>query len=204
MSARPSLKPELDRLSDQPIITKQRVFASPLTIGVISDTHIYPGSRRELPPECLALFRRFRCGLLIHAGDANTEHTLRVLADLAPLLAVSGNTDLWELDEPAPVEIEFTVGRFTFGLLHGNGVGTARGVVKNRFAGIVDIAIYGHSHIPKIERVENTILFNPGSATDRRWSDHFGIGLVHVDAERVFPELILYKDPRELVGVRPD
>jgi len=204
MSARPSPKPELDRLSEQPIITNQRVFDAPLTIGVISDTHIYPGSRRGLPPESLALFRRFQCGLLIHAGDASTEHTLRVLADIAPLLAVSGNTDLWELDEAAPAEIEFTVGRFTFGLLHGNGVGTARSVVKNRFAGLVDLAIYGHSHIPRIERVEDTILFNPGSATDRRWSDHFGIGLIHVDKDRILPELILYKDPRELVGVKPD
>ncbi len=203
MSARPSPKPESDLLPELPIITGQRVFDAPLTIGVISDTHIYPGSHRELPPECLALFRRFHCGLLIHAGDANTEHTLKTLAAVAPLLAVTGNNDLWDW-ESIPAEIEFTVGRFSFGLLHGNGVGTARGVVKNRFAGLVDLAIYGHSHIPKIERVENTILFNPGSATDRRWSDHFGIGLIHVETERIVPELILYKDPRELAGVKPD
>jgi hypothetical protein len=42
---------------------------------------------------------------------------------------------------------------------------------------------------------------NPGSATDRRWFDHFGVGIIHVTEERFDPELILYTDPAHLVNV---
>ena len=65
----------------------------------------------------------------------------------------------------------------------------------------VDCAVYGHSHIPMIEQVDGTILFNPGSPTDRRWGPHFGLGLIHVSAEKIDPELVLFTDPRHLDNV---
>ena len=60
--------------------------------------------------------------------------------------------------------------------------------------------MFGHSHMPLLERVDETILFNPGSATDRRWHEHFGVGLIRVD-ERIRPDLVLYQDPDHLDNV---
>jgi putative phosphoesterase len=191
-------------LSDEFSLTPQRSFAAPLTIGVISDTHIFAGGRRRLPLEITDLFRRFGCGLLLHAGDVNTPHTLAELARIAPVLAVTGNNDDAEMRRIAPRELTFEVGRFKFAMLHGDGGASARSEARKRFAGRADLVIYGHSHIPISEMVDGSVLFNPGSATDRRWQEHFGIGLISVSEERCVPEIVLFNDPRELNNVKPD
>ena len=42
----------------------------PVTIGVLSDTHIYPQGARQLPPPVLALFEGAGVDLILHlAGD---------------------------------------------------------------------------------------------------------------------------------------
>ena len=169
----------------------------PLTIGVLSDTHVYQGGRRRLPPEVLALFRRARVDAIMHAGDVNDRSLLTELAQVAPVLAVVGNNDLAELQEQLPDRIEFWAGRFSFVLIHGHQGRTARAVART-FAGKVDCVIYGHSHIPMIESESGTTLFNPGSPTDRRWQPHFGIGLIRVSEEQCRPELLLFANPAHL------
>jgi putative phosphoesterase len=184
-------------------ITFERAFAAPLTIGVLSDTHIYPGSRRTLDERIPALFRRFGCGLIVHAGDCNTIEALPPLAEIAPLLVVVGNNDIGELLELAPLELTFGVGAKTVAVLHGDGGRSARSEAKERFAGKADLVIYGHSHIPMIEQAEGSILFNPGSPTDRRWHAHFGIGIIRIGDGGIDPELILFNHPAELANVEP-
>ena len=184
-------------------LAASRAFQAPLSIGVVSDTHVLQRAGRRFPPEVIDLFRRFAVGLILHAGDVNTVSVLAALAEVAPVLAVTGNNDERVLYDLLPETVEFTVGRFRFGMVHGNGGVSARVEVRRRFAGRVDCAIYGHSHIPLIEAESGTILFNPGSATDRRWGPHFGVGLIHVSEEKIDPELVLYADPRDLANVRP-
>jgi putative phosphoesterase len=184
--------------------TPKRKFQTPLTIGVISDTHIFQGGRRRLPPEINELFQRFGCGLILHAGDVNTPHTLAKLGEVAPVLVVTGNNDDAEMHRIAPAEMTFEVGRFKVAMLHGDGGASARSEARRRFAGKADLVVYGHSHIPLIELEQGSILFNPGSATDRRWQEHFGVGLIAITDEKIAPELVLYNDPRDLKNVRPD
>ena len=183
--------------------TDRRRFSPPLTIGVVADTHVYAHGARRLPEEVPALFARVGAGLILHAGDVSTVSVLRALGRVAPVLAVTGNNDDAVLCEMLPEQIEFDVGRFRFALLHGHGGRSARWEAAGRYAGHVDLVVYGHSHIPKIEEADGTILFNPGSATDRRWHDHFGVGLIHVSAARIDPELVLFDDPRHLHNVGP-
>lgn len=178
-------------------------FPAPLTIGVLSDTHIYQSGRRQLPAEVLDLFRRARAGLLLHGGDINDRSVLTQLEEIAPVLAVVGNNDSDDLRATLPERITFGVGRFTFALIHGHQGRTARAAAR-AFAGKVDCVVYGHSHIPLIEEVAGTTLFNPGSPTDRRWRPHFGVGLVRVTAERCRPELLLFTDPSHLAGMSVD
>ncbi len=172
----------------------------PLTIGVLSDTHIYPGGRRRLPPEVPALFRRAGVNLITHAGDVNDRSLLTELAEIAPVLAVVGNNDSTELREMLPEKIELRAGRFSFVLIHGHQGRTARAAART-FVGKVDCVIYGHSHIPMIETISDTTLINPGSPTDRRWQPHFGIGLIHVSVEHCRPELLLFADPSHLTTI---
>ncbi len=174
-----------------------RQFPAPLTIGVLSDTHVYRTGRRQLPVEVVNLFRRAGVSLIVHAGDVNDRTVLETLAEIAPVLAVTGNNDSAELLDTLPEQIEFRAGRFNFALIHGHQGRTARTVARS-FVGKVDCVIYGHSHIPLIEESSGTTMFNPGSPTDRRWRPHFGIGLIHVSAERCRPELLLFADPAHL------
>ena len=184
--------------------TSRREFPVPLTIGVVSDTHVHLRGTRRLAPEVVDLFIRFKVGLILHAGDVNTAAVLLALAEVAPVIAVRGNNDDAILMDDLPETVEFTVGPHRFGLVHGHGGRSARAEARRRFGGRVDCAVYGHSHVPLIERDEGTILFNPGSATDRRWGPHFGVGLITMTHTAINPELVLYGDPRHLASVRPD
>lgn len=181
--------------------TSQRVFDAPLRIGVISDTHIYTGGRRELHPAITRLFRRARADLMVHLGDANSRSVLEEIAEIAPLIAVPGNNDDDDLQVILPQTTRFSVGRFTFGVLHGHGGRSARDEAIRRWAGKVDCVLFGHSHKPLLERVDGTTLFNPGSATDRRWHPHFGVGLIVVEEDRFSPDLIVYAHPEHLDNV---
>ena len=181
--------------------TEQRRFDPPVRIGVISDTHIHPRSRRQLPDAVIQLFQRADLDLIIHLGDVNTRSVLDDLAHLAPLIAVQGNNDDDELAAILPRETTFTVGRHRFGAIHGHGGRSARQVARETFTGTVDFVLFGHSHQPLIEPVDSLVLFNPGSATDRRWHDHFGVGIIDVTAERIEPELILYTSPDHLANI---
>lgn len=179
----------------------QEAFDLPLTIGVISDTHIYPRGSQQLPPGVRNLFTRAGVGLILHLGDVNHPGVLRDLALIAPVLAVQGNNDSPELLDSLPLQRTLSVGPITIGMVHGHGGRSARAHAIDVFAGAVDLACFGHSHKPGIEDVAGTIMLNPGSATDRRWHPHFGVAIVHITAAGIDPELILFTDPHHLDNI---
>lgn len=173
-----------------------------MNIGVISDTHVTHGvGGKTLSPFVLDLFRRASVGLIVHCGDVNTRLILEELAEIAPTMAVVGNADDQELLFMLKRSVRFTVGRFTFGAVHGDGGKNARSSAAAALAGKVDCVMFGHSHQPLIEEVSGSVMVNPGSATDRRWFEHFGVGIIRVTEDRFDPELILYLDPAHLVNV---
>jgi len=184
------------------MLERRRAFEAPLTIGAIADTHIYAHSRRVIPRPVLNLFRRAGVGLILHLGDVNSSWVLHELGELAPVLAVVGNNDDDELQHLLPERLRFTVGPHRFGALHGHGGRSAKDQVKGAFGGNVDLAFFGHSHIPYLNDFKGTTLFNPGSATDRRWHEHFGVGIVRVTEDAIDPELILYTNPEHLANIR--
>ena len=185
-------------------LERRRSFDPPLVVGIISDTHIYAQGMRRIPEPVFELFRRAKVGLIVHLGDVNVPVVLDELGDIAPVIAVYGNNDSDELLDTLPEKVRFRIGRHTFGAVHGFGGRSARDVVTRAFAGKVDVALFGHSHIPFMETVKGTVLFNPGSATDRRWHQHFGVGIITVTDEQVRPELVLYADPAHLGSIRFD
>lgn len=183
-------------------LTSRRNFDAPFTMGVISDTHIYAGSQRQIDDGVKSLFERAGVDLIVHLGDANTRDVLVELAELSPLLAVVGNNDEEDLQYTLPTTLRFTVGDRTFAAIHGHGGRSAKDVAVERWAGKVDCVLFGHSHMPLIEQERGTILFNPGSATDRRWHAHFGIGVIKVDSSGIHPDLVLFGHPDHLDSIQ--
>lgn len=195
------------RSSPAPTLTgriDRHTFPTPATIGIISDTHIFDdGKWRDVPPEVLDLFRRFGVTLIVHAGDIVVRSVLDRLESVAPVLAVYGNNESIDLWHALPERIVLEIGTHRLGVVHGHGGSTARATARIAFQEPLDLVIYGHSHIPMIEEVDGVIYFNPGSATDRRWARHFGIGIIEIDDERVRPELILFEKPAHLATIDP-
>jgi putative phosphoesterase len=183
-------------------MTETRVSVeAPALLGVLADTHITPNGRWRGFEHVLDLLRRARVDRILHAGDVGDPEVLDDLKDIAAVIAVRGNADPRELIEALPDRVRIAVGDRVLLLMHGHRGKTARSAAKAAAEPGVDLIVFGHSHKPLIEQEGETILFNPGSPTERRWNPHFGLGLVRVSAAAIDPELVLFADPRDLVNV---
>ena len=183
--------------SDDPVAPEPLVFQTPLSLGVLSDTHVNDRGSRRLPREVTTLFRRLGVGLILHAGDLNSLSVLEELQLVAPTLAVRGNSDLPETRRMLPPRIDLAIGPFRIALLHGDAGRTANRTAED-LIGQVECVVYGHSHVPRIEVVGSTLLFNPGSPTDKRWWPDYSIGLLHVTNGGIDPELIVFRNAADL------
>ena len=130
-----------------------------MRIGVISDTHAMTVD--ELPLAILQVLAEV--DLIVHAGDFTHRAVLDGLRATGEVRAVCGNMDSDELRGALPKQDQFVLEGKTVGLVHG--WGPPWGIadrVRRLFAG-ADIIIFGHSHVPWNEFVEETLLLNPGS-----------------------------------------
>ncbi|KKB38817.1 putative phosphoesterase [Bacillus thermotolerans] len=56
----------------------------------------------------------------------------------------------------------------------------------------VDCIVFGHSHIPYLRFEKGVLMFNPGSATDKRRLPYYSYGILTVD-KTIKAEHIFYK-----------
>jgi putative phosphoesterase len=143
-----------------------------LKLGIVSDTH---GLVR---PELLALLEGVDA--ILHAGDVGDEEVIWILETIAPVHAVTGNVD--GLEYPERLEVAF-MGR-RFGLTHGHLVAP-----KDRTRALLnafpdaDFVIYGHTHVPKFEKIGKTTVLNPGSAGAKRFRQPVTAGILELTPE---------------------
>jgi uncharacterized protein len=157
-------------------------------IGVISDTHI---PRFKKLPE--AIWEDFAAvELIIHAGDLSILPVISELETIAPVVAVPGNLEEDEVRLKLPIKREIVVGHCRIGIVHI--LGDSHNRVKLARLEFPDarVVVFGHSHIPCNEDRNGLLLFNPGSATDRRRQPRCSVGLLYVDDEtrRVWGEIV--------------
>ena len=135
-----------------------------------------------LPSACLE--RLVRADVIIHAGDVADTETLRMLRSFGiPLVAVKGNADAADLNLPgaAGIDIDGTA----IAVVHNGGAEAGRLTRMRKRFPEADLMIFGHSHIPLLERADDgfTIL-NPGSPTDRRKQPRHTMAEVLIGAGR--------------------
>ena len=146
-------------------------------IGVISDTHV--PHFKKLPE---AIWEHFDgVELIIHAGDLSVLSVIAELESIAPVVAVRGNVEQEEV--MLPIKREIVVGHCRIGVVHILGDAHNRGKVARQEFPRARVVVFGHSHIPWNEDRDGLLLFNPGSATDRRRQPTCSIGLLYVDDE---------------------
>lgn len=149
-------------------------------IGVISDTHI-PHFKR-LPQ---AIWEHFTgVELIIHAGDLSVLSVISELETIAPVMAVQGNIEEEEVMLKLPIKREIVVGSCRIGIVHMLGDSHNRFKVARQEFPEARVVVFGHSHIPWNQDVGGQLLFNPGSATDRRRQPRCSIGMLYIDDEK--------------------
>ena len=125
-----------------------------MRIGLLSDTHGY------LRPEVFSLFRGV--DQILHAGDVGTPSILTDLKTIAPVTAVWGNTDGFDVRACTTGESEVELAGMCFALVHGHRVA--------EFDQLADMfprasaIVHGHSHVPRDDLVNRIRMLNPGSA----------------------------------------
>ena len=148
-------------------------------IGVISDTHI--PEFKQLPPVIWEYFDGVE--RIIHAGDLSVLSVIAELETIAPVTAVQGNIEEEEVMLELPIRREIMVGNCRIGIVHILGDSRNRARMACQEFPTARVVIFGHSHIPWNEDANGQLLFNPGSATDRRRQPRCSIGLLYVDDE---------------------
>jgi len=148
-------------------------------VGVISDTHI--PQFKKLPEATWEHFAGVE--LIIHAGDLSILRVIAELETIAPVVAVQGNIEEEEVMRTLPIKREIVVGHCRIGIVHILGdARTRERVARQEFPG-ARCVVFGHSHVPWNQEYDGLVLFNPGSATDRRRQPQCSIGLLHIDDE---------------------
>lgn len=157
-------------------------------IGVISDTHI-PRTAETLPE---AVARHFEgVDLILHAGDLEVLSVLDDLELIAPVKAVCGNMDRDRDPSLTPEKRIVEVEGRRIGLMHGWGAPHGlRLRVRKEFDDAIDCVVFGHSHQAFNEKIAGTLMFNPGSPTDKRFAPFRSIGILTVDGGKVKGEII--------------
>lgn len=148
-----------------------------MKIGIISDTH---GVVKNMDK---AIHYLKECDLIIHAGDNVDDAEYIHYATDVDVKAVKGNCDLIAKfsDE---YELIFTVKDKRFLLCHGHyydvkyGVESLLRVAKHKN---IDIVVFGHSHIPVYEEIDEVIFINPGSLSYPRGNSKKQFGILTID-----------------------
>jgi len=159
-----------------------------MRIAVVSDTHL-PKGARVLPAECVELLRA--ADLILHAGDLVSVSFLEELRALGPPVeAVYGNVDEPVLRSLLPKERIVEIGTARIGMVHIPGPRAGREErLRARFSGCGAV-VYGHTHLPQVERVDGVWILNPGSPTERRKAPARTMLELSVEAGEIAPVLV--------------
>jgi len=131
------------------------------TLGIVSDTHGY------FHPELIDALDGV--DHILHAGDIGDLTIIDGLKAVAPVTAVYGNVDGWDIRHRTGEHQRVTFAGVNVWMTHiaGRPGAWQRGMGEKLRADPPDVFICGHSHILRIERVEgfrNMLYLNPGAA----------------------------------------
>ncbi len=128
-----------------------------MKILIVSDTH---GKNEYLKN---AIERVSPIDLLIHLGDfEGGEDYIKSIAN-CPVEMVSGNNDFFA---NMPREVIMRIGKYTLLLTHGHRYSVNYGtthLLETAQKNHVNIAMFGHTHVPMIDLSQDVWLINPGS-----------------------------------------
>ncbi len=139
-------------------------------LGLISDTH---GLLRPEVHEALAGVE-----LILHAGDVGGDEILDELSIIAPVHAVSGNTDS-PGNPRLRAAIEMDVDGLRIHVSHGHELGAPKPEkLLARYA--ADVIVYGHTHESLVVKADGRLVVNPGAAGPARFDIKPSVAILEI------------------------
>jgi len=159
-----------------------------MKIVVIADTHLPRGSRRL--PELL-LEHLEAADLVLHAGDFVSAALFEELRAYSRVEAVFGNQDDGDLRTLLPERQVVRAGEARIGLVHDAGPRRRREERLLAAFPSCHAVVYGHTHMPQIERRSGVWILNPGSPTERRRAARRSFLTLDVSGVSLEPRLVV-------------
>lgn len=153
-----------------------------MKIGLISDTH--GRLRREVFDVFEGVDR------ILHAGDIGPYDLLVELEALAPVTAVYGNTDHFDVRERVDEVARLELGGRQVAVIHGHQLGSPTPEsLRSKLPGS-SIIVYGHTHRPLVHRGNGAVVINPGSAGAARFGLEPSVAILTFPEDGLHVELI--------------
>ena len=157
-------------------------------ILVISDTHI-PERAQKLPPRFVNQISPD--DIIVHAGDFTNLEVLRELQKLGKVYAVWGNMDEGRVKKALPEIETFQVEGTKIGIYHGYGApDNLEKKVYDKVNRNLDVIVFGHSHTPYNQKLENCLMFNPGSLSGNKNTGLPSYGTLNIDQGEIWGEIV--------------
>jgi hypothetical protein len=137
---------------------------------------------------------------ILHAGDVGPLQLLDELAAIAPVTAVYGNTDGWDVRARLPRVAQVELDGFRIVVTHGDQLGSPTPEKLNAAFPDAEIIVFGHTHRPLLTLVDLVVtVMNPGGAGQRRFDLPPSVGIMELEAgipprARLVPLLQLDED----------
>jgi len=145
-----------------------------MRLGVISDTH------GLLRPEVFEVFREV--DHILHGGDVGRPDILDELGSIAPVTAVYGNTDGWDLRRRLPEVATVELDGFTIVVTNGDRFGSPTPEKLQAAFPNAEIIVFGHTHRPILTLVDVVVtVMNPGGAGPRRFDLPASVGILELE-----------------------
>lgn len=146
-----------------------------MRLGIIADTH------GLLRPEVFEIFQGV--DRILHAGDIGSSELLTELEAIAPVTAVWGNTDGFDLRGRIPEVVETRIEGFDFLLIHGHQLGVPSPEKLNQAYPTAEVIVFGHTHKPVLTIVDQVVtVMNPGGAGPFRFGLPASVGIMELEA----------------------
>jgi uncharacterized protein len=129
--------------------------------------------------------------LVLHGGDFVSVGFLEELKGIGPPVeGIHGNMDEPDLKALLPKERVVEVDGLRIAMVHNAGPRVGREArLAARFADC-EAVVYGHTHVPQVERFQHLWVLNPGSPTERRSAPVHSMLVLRIRGRRITPELV--------------
>lgn len=145
-----------------------------MRLGIIADTH------NLLRPEVFDAFEAV--DHILHAGDIGAPDILTALEAIAPVTAVYGNTDGWEIRGRVPQVARLRLEGFDIVVTHGDQLGSPTPEKLHAAFPDAEIIVFGHTHKPLLTTIDvvRTVM-NPGGAGAPRFGLPPSVGIMELE-----------------------